>query len=86
MTENAALEGEVSQLTYEVSLIKCYVTTGIHTIPIDYYDTFGNMEKCHCKKQAAQCVSVTNRCYPKKGELGIPEYVTVSNRLFTLSL
>ena len=38
MTENAALEGEVSQLTYQVSLnlfkIQCHVTTGIMSLLI----------------------------------------------------
>ena len=46
MTENAALEGEVSQLTYEVSLNLFRIGANWNTVPIDYSDTLVNLEKC----------------------------------------
>ena len=51
-----------------------------------YSDSVGTAKKCHCKRGASYCVTVSEHFYCMKVQLGVQKSVTVTGELLTVSL
>ena len=51
-----------------------------------YSDSAGTLKKCHCKRGASYCVTVSKHFYCMKVQLGVQKSVTVRGEILTVSL
>ena len=51
-----------------------------------YSDSAGTLKKCHCKRGASYCVTVSRHFYCMKVQLRVQKSVSVSGELLTVSL
>ena len=78
---NMELQIQFVQYLFKGQEIQWSESTGL----LAYSDSPGTLKKCHCKRGASHCVTVSKHFYYMKGQ-SVFEKVTVSNHLLNVSL